>query len=202
MVVKSSDSPLGLLWYYPSGKGKCFLLWIGQKSWLSHMVSTDFACWNESLGSLLSLWHHTGGRVRDSLQPGKGRNGVFTWPLQAWLKVGTVSSMVLGWSRRDYSRTVLVLLGSPFPGPLARESKLRESFFVCACWCVQVVSFFSSSWYIRGGAGGGRETKPPNLRELIISCSLGAKVPKTTQSSSLYLSESYYVFCTYHFHSF
>lgn len=115
MVVKSSDSPVG----------KCFLLWIRQKSWLSHMVGTNIACWNENLGSLLSLSHHSGGSVRDlSTSRQRWKSSLTTWPLLARLKVVLVSSTVLGWSRSDYSLTILVLLGSPFPGSLTIESKL------------------------------------------------------------------------------
>lgn len=87
------------------------------------------------------------------------------------MRVGPVSSMVLGW-RRDYSLIVLVLLGCPFPHPLARESTPLELFLYMP---VGVSRLPASSAEV-GIYEGGRETKQ-NFRELTIKLFLGCQSP-------------------------
>lgn len=72
--------------------------------------------------------------------------------------MGPISSAVFGWNKTDYSLTVFVLLGCPFPGPVARKNKLLLELF---CMCLLV--FF-------------QEAKR-KLRELTIMSSLGCQGP-------------------------
>lgn len=60
---------------------------------------------------------------------------------------GHIFSMTFFWDKAVILYKFSVLLGSPYPAPLAKKSRLHWSFFClsgCTHWCFWVTDFFST----------------------------------------------------------